>query len=203
MCDRWFGHLFATLAALGKLEDTVVIVTSDHGHSIGDRNYMGKRGYPSAPEVYDVPVLIRHPQGAGAGNRCDLLVQHQDITATVLELAGVAAPQPLDGQPFWRRAVEGGGPIRDHVTVAWGSAITVITERWWLNIKANGKGAFLHDLSAPNAFDVNLCDRHPEIVQSLFGKSVADARGDFPPYILAMAEQQADAPGCSALVPRV
>ena len=41
------------------------------------------------------------------------------------------------------------------------------------------------------------------IVQSLFGKGVADARGGFPPYILAMAEQQADAPGCSALVPRV
>jgi len=203
MCDRWFGHLYATLSALGKLDDTMVIVTSDHGHSIGDRNYMGKRGYPSAPEVYDVPLLIRHPQGIGAGKRCDMLVQHQDIGATILELAGVPAPQPLEGQPFWGRAVEGSKPIRDHVTVAWGSALTVITERWWLNIKVNGKGAVLHDLSSPNAFETNLTNQHPEVVQRLFQKGVADAHGKFPPYILEMAEQQADAPGCSALVPRV
>jgi hypothetical protein len=39
-------------------------------------------------------------------------------------------------------------------------------------------------------------------VQALFKKGADDAQGEFPPFILAMAEQQADAPGCSALVPR-
>src|SRR5690606_7697943 len=76
MCDRWFGHLMETLRTLGRLDDTVVIVVSDHGHSIGDRDYMGKRGYPSDPSVFDIALLVRHPDGTGAGQRSDLLLQH-------------------------------------------------------------------------------------------------------------------------------
>ncbi|MCL4534679.1 MAG: sulfatase [Bacteroidetes bacterium] len=202
MCDRWFGHLYETMRALGMLENTVVIVTADHGHSIGDGNYMGKRGYPSSPEVYDLPLLIRHPQGIGAGQRSDMLVQHIDIGASLLEMAGVPAPGPLDGQPFWERAVRGGQPIRDHVTVGWGSAVTVISERWWLNSKVNGKGAFLYDLRSPDAFATNLAGQYPDVAKDLFQKGVADAGSPFPDYILEMAEQQADAPGCSALAAR-
>ena len=83
MCDRWFGHLYETMATLGMLEDTLLIVTTDHGHSIGDEGYMGKRGYPSEPAVVDVSLIIRHPEGAGAGTTSDLLLQHTDITAAI------------------------------------------------------------------------------------------------------------------------
>ncbi|GAG41503.1 unnamed protein product, partial [marine sediment metagenome] len=63
MCDRWFGYFLETMRVLGLLDNTVVIFTSDHGHSIGDRNYLGKRGYPSSPEVFDIPLMIRFPKG--------------------------------------------------------------------------------------------------------------------------------------------
>ena len=50
MCDRWFGHLVASLRVTGVLDEALVIVTSDHGHSLWERNgYIGKRGYPSDP----------------------------------------------------------------------------------------------------------------------------------------------------------
>ncbi len=65
MCDRWFGHLMETLRVLGRLEDTMVILVSDHGHSIGDGDFIGKRGYPSRPEVYDVALMVRFPGGSG------------------------------------------------------------------------------------------------------------------------------------------
>ncbi len=203
MCDRWFGYLYETMRVLGLLENTVIIVTSDHGHAIGDGNYIGKRGYPSGPAVYDVPLFIRHPEGIGAGQCCDLLLQHTDISAQVLEFAGVAPKQPLHGQPFWQAATNNGKPLRNHVTVGWGTAITVIDDRWWLNCKIDGSGVFLYDLKAQSPFTENVTDAHPDVVRRLYAQAVADAGGVFPDYLLELAAQQADAPGCSALVARV
>lgn len=203
MCDRWFGYLYETIKSLGMLDKTVIIFTTDHGHSIGDFDYMGKRGYPSTPEVYDVPLIIRHPEGIGAGKRSDMLVQHIDVSAQILEFAGVQPKQPIDGKPFWRSAIEDEEPIRDHVTVGWSSAMTVIDHNWWLNCKINGKGVFLRDLNSDKPFESNVADKHPDVVNDLFKKGVEDAGGDFPEYIKKLAESQADAPGCSELVPRV
>ncbi len=202
MCDRWFGHLYETLQVNGMLENTLLIVTNDHGHSIGDRNYMGKRGYPSSPDVYDVPIFVRHPEGIGAGKRSPLFVDHTDITATILEAAGVEPPEPIDGRGFFKTAVEDGAPIRDHVTVAWGSAVTVITDNWWLNCKVNGTGAFLHDLTAADPFEKNVADENEDVVTDLFAKAVSDANGELPDFLVELAEGQADAPGCSALAAR-
>lgn len=203
MCDRWFGHLYETMRVLGLLENTVVIVTSDHGHSIGDRNYIGKRGYPSDPAVFDVPLLVKHPEGVRAGERSDLLLQHTDIAAQILESADVKPVQPIHGQPFLQAASSGGEPIRDHVTVGWGSAMTVIDDRWWMNCKVDESGAFLYDLSAREPFAENVANTNREVVQRMYDQGVADAGGEFPDYILELAAGEEDAPGCSALAARV
>ncbi|MEI6513487.1 MAG: sulfatase, partial [bacterium] len=162
MCDRWFGHLMNTLRATGRLDDTLIIFTSDHGHSIFDRRYTGKRGYPSVPEVYDIPIFIRHPEGIGAGKKSDMYVQHHDISAVIMEAAGVKPVEPMDGIPFYKAALEGGAPIRDHVTVGWGSTPTVIKDNWWLNCKVDGTGVLLRDLSANDPFAATVADKHPE-----------------------------------------
>lgn len=203
MCDRWFGHFYETMRSLGLLDNTLLILTTDHGHSIGDAEYIGKRGYPSAPEVYDIPILIRHPEGIGAGTRSDLLVQHTDISALILEMAGVEPNSPIDGQSFWEAAVNSGTPIRDHVTVGWGGAMTVIDDHWWLNCKINGTGVFLHDLTAEAPFENNVADENEDVVSQQFAKGVTDAGGEFPDFLIERATKQADAPGCSELAVRV
>jgi len=202
LCDRWFGFLMESMRVLGLLDRTVVILTTDHGHSIGDRDYMGKRGYPSMPEVYDVPLLIRFPGGEHAGARSDMFVQHTDLTATILELAGVKPNQPLDGRPFLDDALSGRPGPRKHVTVGWGSTPTVITDRWWLNCKADGAGVLLYDLKSSDPFAQNVAAAHPEVVNKLFGLAKEDARGGFPEWILELARNQSDAPGCSDLAAR-
>ncbi len=202
MCDRWFGHLVETLRALGMLEDTILIVTTDHGHSIGDGGYVGKRGYPSHTSVFDVPLLVRHPDRIGAGKRCDLFIQHTDLGAQILDFAGVEAPEGIDGRCFYGAAVHGGTPIRNHVTVGWGPNVTVIDENWWMNCKADGTGVLLRDLSAEKPFQSNVADDHRDVVRRLFGAAMADAGGEIPEWILEMARKQEDAPGCSALAAR-
>ena len=130
MCDRWFGHLIETLRVTGVLDEALVIVTSDHGHSMWERRgYIGKRGYPSDPESYELPLLVRHPQKRAPARVCNAFVQHHDITATMLDAAGITPPAPIDGLSFWNTAFDGGKPKRDHVTIGWGSAMTVDRRR--------------------------------------------------------------------------
>jgi len=202
MCDRWFGHLYETMKVLGLLENTLLIVTSDHGHSIGDHDYIGKRGYPSDPSVYDVPLIVRHPEGRGAGQRADNIVQHTDITAEILDFCGVAPKQPIHGRPLLQTALERPEDARDHVTVGWGAAMTVIDKQWWLNAKADGTGAFLYDIASSADARVNAAEDHPEGVNEMFSRGLADAAGGFPDYILRMAAQSQNAPGCTDLAAR-
>ncbi len=202
MCDRWFGHLYETMRVLGLLADTVLIVTTDHGHSIGDGAYVGKRGYPSHPSVFDVPLLIRHPEGIAAGRRSDVRVNHTDLAAQILEFAGVAPPEGIDGQCFFDAAAGGRAGGRDHLTVAWGPNVTVIDDRWWLNCKADGTGVLLRDLHADAPFAANVADDNRDVVRRLFDAAMDDAGGDLPEFLLDMARRQEDAPGCSALAAR-
>jgi arylsulfatase A-like enzyme len=203
MCDRWFGFFMDTLKAQGLLDNTMVILTSDHGHSIGDRNYMGKRPYPSSPEVVDIPLMIRFPGAEHAGTSSDMFVQHHDIAAVILAAAGVVPPPEMDGFSFLERALSGEAGGRDHVTVGWGSTVTVINDRWWLNCKANGSGVLLHDLKQADPFMANAAEDNAEAVNDLFALAKADAEGGFPEWILELARSQKDAPGCSDLAARV
>ena len=202
MCDRWFGFFMDTLKTQGLLDDTMVILTSDHGHSIGDRSFMGKRGYPSGPEVYDVPLMIRFPGAEHAGTSSDQFVQHHDIAAVILEAAGVEPPPEIEGFSFLGSALAGEAGQRDHVTVAWGSAVTVINDSWWLNCKVDGTGVLLHDLKQADPFAVNAAGDNAEAVNELFALAKADAAGGFPEWILELARSQKDAPGCSEVAAR-
>jgi arylsulfatase A-like enzyme len=202
MCDRWFGHFMESLRVLGLLDDTMVVLTSDHGHSIGDGNYLGKRGYPSTSEVFEVPLMVRFPEARHAGKKSDAFVQHHDITAAILETAGVEPPVEIDGMSFLETATEGQPGRRDHATVGWGSALTVITDTWWLNAKADGTGVLLYDLRAGDPFASNVADEFPDVVHDLYAQALEDAGGGFPDWIIELAANEADAPGCSDLVGR-
>ena len=185
MCDRWFGHLMESLRVTGVLDEALVIVTSDHGHSLWERRgYIGKRGYPSDPESYEVPLLVRHPQRLGAGTTCNAFVQHHDIAATMLDATGVTPPEPIDGNSFCRQRFSGGAPMRDHVTIGWGSAMTVIDDRWWLNVQGQRPRTvpLRFPAAAPDA--PNVAERHPDVVKRLFDLGKSDAAGGFPDYLL-------------------
>ncbi len=201
MCDRWFGYLYEAMDRMGLLENTLLMVTSDHGHSIDDRRFLGKRGYPSHPSVIDIPLMVRFPDGTGAGRRSDAFVQHQDIPAELMARADVKLDEVLDGRPFADDALAG-QPVRDHATVAWGTGITVVNADYYFNCKADGTGPFLYDLHAPSPFDHNVADEHPQVVRDMFHTAVDDAGGEFPDYILDLARESKDAPGCSALAAR-
>lgn len=92
--DSLLGGLFADLERLGLAENTVVVVTSDHGEAFGEHGE-GGHGY-----LYDnnavVPLVIRAP-GAPAGRTVLEQVRSVDVAPTVLDLLGAPPMPDTDG----------------------------------------------------------------------------------------------------------
>lgn len=93
--DAQLGDLLAALAEAGRLDDTLVIVTSDNGMP-----------FPRAKaNVYDagarVPLAIRWPTRIPAGRVVDDLVDLADLAPTILEAAGLPLPAEMSGRSLW------------------------------------------------------------------------------------------------------
>ncbi len=91
--DRWLGRFFESVRQLGLMDNTLLVWTSDHGHPFGDHGVIKKT--PAAPweELAHVPLLVRHPDRRGAGRRFRSFTQPPDLFPTVLEIAGLPAPE--------------------------------------------------------------------------------------------------------------
>jgi arylsulfatase A-like enzyme len=128
--DEAIGRLLEELDRRGLRDRTVVVVTSDHGESLGQHGLMW-HGTSLYFEQIHVPLLIRLPGRVPAGTRIDTPVSHASLPATLLELAGgrgaVTFPQKslsdlwsAGGAGDWPAAVSelpwvpfaGGGAVR-------------------------------------------------------------------------------------------
>ncbi|MFC1736332.1 sulfatase [Candidatus Hydrogenedentota bacterium] len=197
LCDRWFGHFMEELRVTGLLDDTLVVFTSDHGHMFGEHNFIGKGGYPAYPGVYDIPLMVRFPGAENSGIRCDMLAQHTDISATILDAAGVEPKDQLHGVSFLESAAKGGAGPRDHVTAAWGTGVMVVKDNWWLSIKVDGTGALLHDLNSDDPFHNNVADGNWSVVEELFALAKEDAGVPYFDYLLTLAAEKPNDPAAS------
>lgn len=92
-CDRHVERVLLELDELGLAENTIVIMTSDHGELAGAHAMHGK-GATAYKEQLHVPLWIRHPaNSANAGKQCNSLTSHLDIVPTILGMAGVRGKQ--------------------------------------------------------------------------------------------------------------
>jgi arylsulfatase A-like enzyme len=87
-CDRHVDRLLEELDALGLAENTIVVMTSDHGELGGAHGMTGK-GTTAYREQNNVPLWIRHPGHRDqAGKECRAVTSHLDLAPTFLGLTG-------------------------------------------------------------------------------------------------------------------
>jgi arylsulfatase A-like enzyme len=94
--DAAIRTLFARLEAKGILDETLVVITSDHGETLYDHDcYFDHHG------LYDVtlhvPLILRYPGAVPAGKRVAGYSQHYDLVPTLLDLAGIESGIQFDG----------------------------------------------------------------------------------------------------------
>ncbi len=89
MQDALFGLLLDALEKTGQAENTIVVYVSDHG-DYGGAHGLWAKGVPSFREGYNIPCVIRWPQGiAHPGRQVDAFVSATDFAPTFLEAAGI------------------------------------------------------------------------------------------------------------------
>lgn len=104
--DRQIGQFVEQLEKDGLLDDTFIFHYGDHGGVLpGSKGYAYNDGLQVAMVVY-IPKNWKHLAPAKRGSRIDGFVEFVDLSATVLNLAGVEIPKGIDGEPFLGEGVE-------------------------------------------------------------------------------------------------
>jgi len=99
--DYQIGRLLRLLKAHYILDNTLIVVTSDHGESLNEHGiFFGHHGLYD--QTIHVPLIIRYPGDIPKGKRVENLVQHVDVIPTILELLGAGANwlSEFDGREF-------------------------------------------------------------------------------------------------------
>lgn len=105
LADAEMGKVLAQLEADGLMDDTFIFHYGDHGGVLpGSKGYAHNDGLQVAMVVY-VPKNWRHLVPTEPGTRIKGFVEFVDLSATVLNLAGIEIPKEIDGKPFLGKGV--------------------------------------------------------------------------------------------------
>lgn len=97
--DSQLGRLWEALEQLGQWDDTVVIVTADHGEQLGDQGLVQKAGFFESS--YAVLGIVRDPaQSHAHGTEVHRFTENVDIFPTLCDLLGLPVPAQCDGLPL-------------------------------------------------------------------------------------------------------
>jgi len=175
--DKWFGVFLNTLEKTGLAENTALLLTADHGTNVGDRNgHFGKAAPPRENESH-VPFIVYMP-GTGSGNS-DIIVQPQDIFATLMSIAGNEKLVPAELESY--NVLKFNDRARN-IALA-GSAIgswrragaqkiifSVFDKEWRLGFAANPEKCELQRLGTLE----NVAEQNPDVVRHLHAAAIEE-----------------------------
>ena len=116
----------------GLCEDTIILVTSDHGEMLGDHGLVSKFGFHD--QAFHIPMIIRYPALDGPkGLVIEEFTENVDVMPTLLDLAGITIPEQCEGNSV-RTFLEGGKPDKWRKTVHWEFDFSDIREKPKKNI---------------------------------------------------------------------
>jgi choline-sulfatase len=217
--DVQVGMLLGALHTLGLARDTIVVLNSDHGASLGENGLLSKVVF--APQSHRVPLILAWPGRLPAGERRGDLAQMLDLAPTLCDLAGLSAPGSFEGRPLFAApppeaifgTVGSGAPGARASTAAqtggwrngggWPRRACVRTARFRLdmNIRQDGgpvppaeEDIFLADVVADplEQHDLAADPAHAATVAELRGRLLARAAGALEPaHVPAFAPDEA------------
>ncbi len=178
LVDEYVGRLLNTVADLGLLDDTMIVILSDHGTQMLDQGSFGKGPNELHPFNTQLNLLMRVP-GGPTDLDVDAFVQNHDLMPTLLGRLGVRADW-TDGADLWPLVTGERTAIRDRIVTGWASFVTgnavgkasVRDDRWNFCTAVGYEdeaGDELFDLERDPEERHNVADMHPEIVSARRG----------------------------------
>ena len=189
-CDDHLGRVLDHLEATDKADDTMIVLTSDHGDYLGD-HWLGEKDLFHDPSA-KIPMIVYDPRTAAnptRGTTCDALVEAIDLAATFVQAAGGAVPDHiLEGRslmpwlhgsvPPWRKYViseydYSGTPVAAKLGISNRDArlFMVFDGRFKMMHAEGGFRPMLFDLAEdPEEFvDLAKTDLHGKVIDRLYG----------------------------------
>ncbi len=205
--DAALGRVIDDLRARNMLDDTIVVVTSDHGEQLGDHWLIEKVGYTDPS--FRIPLIVRWPAMAGrAGRVVEAFTESVDVLPTLIELCGGTTPTFCDGAslvPFldddlegwaapegWRDAVVTEYDFRDPTTTWIEEAYGLRQDECGIAVLRDRHGKYVHFAGFhPLFFDL---DDDPGESHNLADDPACAARvRDYAQRLLSVRMRHADA----------
>jgi len=130
-CDDQLQRLFGWMNRQRLMDNTIVVITSDHGESFGENNVFAHGSKLYSQQIH-VPLIVAYPQKIPAQTRIDTLVEASvRLVPTVLNLAGLSADDYL-GQPnlFADNADATGLPAHSETFMQMAGQYAVMDDQW-------------------------------------------------------------------------
>jgi arylsulfatase A-like enzyme len=159
--DRELGRFLERLAAMGVADDTLLVITSDHGEEFRDHGSFG-HGHSVYQELIQVPLVFHRPGLVPQGRRVPQPVSTMNVSQTILELADVRGLRAAEGRSL---VSDMHGLVPSHPMLAFTNMLDdkrVIRSRRWKMV-LSGINAKIFDLGQDPQERNEITDltRHP------------------------------------------
>ncbi len=171
--DLAVGEILETFKKLDIYDDTLIVLTADHGENMTEHNFFFDHQGLYEPTIH-IPLVVKFAKESYS-NRINPIVQHMDITPTVLDILGIRTNKQFDGKsllPLIKGEVD---KIYDEVIsteCTWRAGVSIRTEDWKL-IKTIDQGLYstppieLFNLKEDPEEKINLYEREKDIRDGL------------------------------------
>ncbi len=173
--DAQLGKVLDALDTNGLAKNTIIVFWGDHGWHLGDHGMWCK--HTNYEQAAHIPLLVNAPGVTKEGSRTQSLTETVDIYPTLAELAGLKAPETLDGRSFASVLKDSTASNRDHVIHVYprgenlGRAIRTQQHRLveWKPAGGSAEQAVyeLYDYQADPLESKNLAAEQPAVVAEL------------------------------------
>ena len=169
--DHWFGYFMKRLEELGYMEDSLIILTADHGHPLADHGKFLKGTDRMYSELFKVPFMVYYP---GCEHRVtDALIQFPDVLPTALEILGLGNnARAMQGKSFVKLLTGEATEHRDAVIMGYHEAEErCIRDKEWSYIHRPGdQPDELYNLKDDPRETRNLIDEYSDVAARLASK---------------------------------
>ena len=199
--DELIGRLEAGLQRLGRRDQTLLVVTSDHGEGLGEHDET-VHGFFVYESTLRVPLIVRGP-GVAAGRRHEGVARSVDLMPSVLDLLGVHAPAGWKGSGRSLAPVLRGTAPMAAAEPAYAESLLPLLHYGWSDLRALRDGRWKYiQAPRPELYDL---DADPGETRDLAAEMPARAealRNGLAAYLGARARSEDRCRGRAARPPR-
>lgn len=173
VCDKNLGCVLDFMDEHDMWKDTMLIVNTDHGFLLGEKDWWAKSVMPCYNELANTPFFLWDPRVAVRGLHRQALCQTIDIPATLLEYFGVPLAPEMQGKPM-RPVLESDKPLREYAIFGFHGSFVNITDGRWLYMRSAAS------VGNSPLYEYTLMPTHQETLFSPKELANAEIRGPLP-----------------------